>query len=101
MAMMCQQDQRLTPRQETKVRQAFDYHGQWEREKSMPMFVLEKERQIKLIKKLYRAIKKADYDIKKMNIIESMGRQVNTGKMLSPKQKQLCNKFWIKYKNNA
>ena len=104
MAMMCQQDQRLTPRQETKVRQAFDYHGQWEREKSMPMFVLEKERQIKLIKKLYRAIKKADYPLsssRKMNIIESMGKQVNTGKMLSPKQKQLCNKFWNEYKNNA
>ena len=101
MAMMCQQDQRLTPRQETKVRQAFDYYGQWEQEKSMPMFMVEKKRQIKLLKKLDDIIRYADFNVKKMRIVESMIRQVQEDKMLSPKQKQLCNKFYKEYQNNA
>ena len=101
MAMLCQQDQRLTSRQETKVRQAFDYYGQWEQEKSMPMFMVEKKRQIKLLKKLDDIIRYADFNVKKMRIVESMIRQVQEDKMLSPKQKQLCNKFYKEYQNNA
>ena len=57
MAMKCQQDRRLTPRQESKLKEAFVYYGQWEQEKKMPMFVVEKKRQIKLLKKLDDIIK--------------------------------------------
>ena len=101
MAMKCQQDRRLTPRQESKLKEAFVYYGQWEQEKKMPMFVVEKKRQIKLLKKLDDIIRYADFNVKKMRIVESMIRQVQEDKMLSPKQKQLCNKFYKEYQNNA
>ena len=101
MAMKCQQDRRLTPRQESKLKEAFVYYGQWEQEKKMPMFVVEKKRQIKLLKKLDDIIRYADCNVKKMKIVESMIRQVESDYMLSPKQKQLCNKFYKEYKENA
>lgn len=101
MAMKCQQDRRLTPRQESKLKEAFVYYGQWEQEKKMPMFVVEKKRQIKLLKKLDDIIRYADFNVKKMRIVESMIRQVESDYMLSPKQKQLCNKFYKEYKENA
>ena len=65
------------------------------------MFVVEKKRQIKLLKKLDDIIRYADFNVKKMRIVESMIRQVESDYMLSPKQKQLCNKFYKEYKENA
>ena len=88
----------LTPNQAMKVQDAQNFYANWEKEKKSEKHLLEKKRQNQLLIKLRNIIRDTDYNVKKINIVESMMKQVEKHRFLSPKQKQLCNKFYKEYK---
>ena len=104
MAVKCQASKNteasapLTPNQAKKVMDAQSFYANWEKEKKSEKHLLEKKRQNQLLIKLRNTIRDADYNVKKINIVESMMKQVEKHRFLSPKQKQLCNKFYKEYK---
>ena len=101
MSMKCMKDKgqgTLTPNQAKKVQDAQNFYANWEKEKKSEKHLLEKKRQNQLLIKLRNTIRDADYNVKKINIVESMMKQVEKHRFLSPKQKQLCNKFYKEYK---
>ena len=104
MAVKCQASKNteasapLTPNQAKKVMDAQSFYANWEKEKKSEKHLAEKRRQNRLLIKLRNTIRDADYNVKKIRIIESMMKQVEKHRFLSPKQKQLCNKFYKEYK---
>ena len=104
MAVKCQASKNteasapLTPNQAKKVMDAQSFYANWEKEKKSEKHLAEKRRQNRLLIKLRNTIRDADYNVKKINIVESMMKQVEKHRFLSPKQKQLCNKFYKEYK---
>ena len=104
MAVKCQASKNteasapLTPNQAKKVMDAQSFYANWEKEKKSEKHLLEKKRQNQLLIKLRNTIRDADYNVKKIRIVESMMKQVEKHRFLSPKQKQLCNKFYKEYK---
>ena len=101
MSMKCMKDKgqgTLTPNQAKKVQDAQNFYANWEKEKKSEKHLLEKKRQNQLLIKLRNIIRDTDYNVKKIRIIESMMKQVEKHRFLSPKQKQLCNKFYKEYK---
>ena len=104
MAVKCQASKNteasapLTPNQAKKVMDAQSFYANWEKEKKSEKHLLEKKRQNQVLIKLRNTIRDADYNVKKIRIIESMMKQVEKHRFLSPKQKQLCNKFYKEYK---
>ena len=101
MSVKCMRDKgqgTLTMNQIEKVKDARGFYANWEKEKKSEKHVAEKKRQYRLLIHLRNTIRDADYDVKKIRIIESMMKQVEKHRFLSPKQKQLCNKFYKEYK---
>ena len=101
MSMKCMMDKGqgiLTMNQAKKVQDARDFYANWEKEKKSEKHLAEKRRQNRLLIKLRNTIRDADYNVKKIRIVESMMKQVEKHRFLSPKQKQLCNKFYKEYK---
>ena len=101
MSVKCMADKgqgTLSYKQIEKVKDARGFYANWEKEKKSEKHLLERKRQIKLLKKLDDIIRYADFNVKKMRIVESMIKQVQKHRFLSPKQKQLCNKFYKEYK---
>ena len=101
MSVKCMADKgqgTLSYKQIEKVKDARGFYANWEKEKKSEKHVAEKKRQYRLLIHLRNTIRDADYDVKKIRIIESMMKQVEKHRFLSPKQKQLCNKFYKEYK---
>ena len=79
MAVKCQASKNteasapLTPNQAKKVMDAQSFYANWEKEKKSEKHLLEKKRQNQLLIKLRNTIRDADYNVKKINIVELDG----------------------------